>query len=166
MDFSIFLRVILQCNSLYRTVCFANFEGILGFSVPLNHHSGPLRKHVFTFTNWKGHGLWFVISGVQSVLFVSCFSYQLRKCASQIFPIFLILVACNNKATSLFFLGQKIYSPLHAWYFLFFFVINFLLFRITLHYITISIHELLNSTCTDKHQPVLQITNTKRRHTT
>ena len=34
MDFSIFLRVILQCTSLYRTVCFANFEGILGFSVP------------------------------------------------------------------------------------------------------------------------------------
>ena len=34
MDFSIFLGVILQCNSLYRTVCFANFEGILGFSFP------------------------------------------------------------------------------------------------------------------------------------
>ena len=103
----------------HRVLCklWRNFR----FFCSVNHDSGPLRKHMFTFTNWKGHGFWFMSSGVRSVLFVSCFSYQLGKCASQIFLIFLILVTCNNKATSLFFWGQKIHSPLHAWYFLFYF---------------------------------------------
>ena len=38
-------------------------------------------------------------------------SNRLVKFASQIFLIFLILVTCKNKATSAFFLRQKIYSP-------------------------------------------------------
>ena len=36
---------------------------------------------------------------------------RLVKFASQIFLIFLILVSCKNKATSVSFLRQKIYSP-------------------------------------------------------
>ena len=120
------------------------------FFCSFNHHSGPLRKHMFTFTSSKGHGLWFVSSGFQSVLFVSCSSYKLGKFASQTFPIFLILVTCKNKAMSTFFLGQNIHSPLHAWYFFSIFFMNFLSFHITLHY---NINSLITySTCTDKHQ--------------
>ena len=34
-EFLVKLKIInLQPNSLYRAACFANFEGILGFSVP------------------------------------------------------------------------------------------------------------------------------------
>ena len=36
---------------------------------------------------------------------------RLVKFASQIFMIFLILVACKNKGTSAYFLRQKIHSP-------------------------------------------------------
>ena len=36
-----------------------------------NHLSWPLRKQKFTSTGWKGHCLWFVISGFWSVLWVS-----------------------------------------------------------------------------------------------
>ena len=88
------------------------------FFCSFNHHSGPLRKHMFTFTSSKGHGLWFMSSGFQSVLFVSCLSFKLGKFASQIFLIFLILVTCKSKAMSTSFLGQKIHLPLHAWYFI------------------------------------------------
>ena len=96
----------LQRNSLYpscRAVRFANF----GLFCCVNHLSGPLRKHIFTCTSSKGHGFWFMIDGVLSVLFVSCFKSRcfviynrLDKFASQIYLIFLILVTCKNKTTS------------------------------------------------------------------
>ena len=37
---------------------------------------------------------------------------QLVKFASQIILIFLILVTCKNKATSAYYVRQKVYSPL------------------------------------------------------
>ena len=64
-----------------------------------------------------------MIGGSRSVLLVSCFkpsllydrpvsgNNRLVKFASQIFMIFLILVTCKNKATSAYFLRQKIHSP-------------------------------------------------------
>ena len=67
--------LLLQRNSLYRAVCFANFEGILGFSVP----SIILADLFFAFflcTNSKDHGLWFVIGGFWSVFFASCFKVR------------------------------------------------------------------------------------------
>ena len=39
--------------------------GFFLFSV--NHPSGPRRKHMFTLTSVKGHGLWLVIGGFRSV---------------------------------------------------------------------------------------------------
>ena len=62
----------LKRNSLYRAVRFAYF----GFFCSVNHLSGPLRKHIFTCMSSKGHGLWFVIGGFRSVLFVSCFKVR------------------------------------------------------------------------------------------
>ena len=86
----------------------------------VNHLRGPFRKHMFTCTSSKGHGLRFVIGGFRSVLFVSCFKVrcfvivlfravidQLRLIDSQIFLLFLLLVTSNNKVTSPFFLRQK-----------------------------------------------------------
>ena len=42
----------------------------------VNHLRGPFRKHMFTCTSSKGHGLRFVIGGFRSVLFVSCFKVR------------------------------------------------------------------------------------------
>ena len=56
--------LVLWRNSLYRAV---------GFFCSVNHLSGPLRKYMFTCSSSKGHGLWFVICGFRTVLFVSCF---------------------------------------------------------------------------------------------
>ena len=39
----------------------------------VNHPNGPLRKKNFTLTGSKGQGLWFVIGGYRSVLWVSVF---------------------------------------------------------------------------------------------
>ena len=69
---------------------------------------------MFTCTSSKGHGLWFVIGGYRSVLFVSYFKVRCLLCdrpvsgnnrldlklALLIFLIFLILVTYMNKATS------------------------------------------------------------------
>ena len=46
----------------------------MGFSCSVKHLSGSLKKHMFTCMSSKGHGLWFVIGGFQSVLFVSAFN--------------------------------------------------------------------------------------------
>ena len=97
-----------------------------GFFCSVNHLSGsPLRKHMFTCMSSKGHGLWFLIGGFQSVLFVSHFKVNcvvivlfwaiidcLIKFASHFFLIFLILVTCKNKVMSASFLRQNIHSPL------------------------------------------------------
>ena len=45
---------------------------ILGFSVP-SIILADLLGNMFTWTSWKGHGLWFEIGGFRSVLFVSVF---------------------------------------------------------------------------------------------
>ena len=45
----------------------------IAFFAAVNHLNGPLRKQNFTLTGSKGHGLWFVIGGFQSVLCVSVF---------------------------------------------------------------------------------------------
>ena len=42
----------------------------------VNHLRGPLKKHMFTCTSSKGHGLRFVSGGFRSVLFVSCFKVR------------------------------------------------------------------------------------------
>ena len=44
-----------------------------GFFCSINHLSRPLRKHMFTCTSSKSHGLWLVIGEFWSVLFVSHF---------------------------------------------------------------------------------------------
>ena len=104
---------------------FANFEGSLGFSVPSIILVDLLGNTCLLFTcmSAKGHGLWFVIGGFWSVLFVWCFkvccfviacfrqNYWLVKFASQIFLIFFILGICKNKAMSASFFQQKIHPP-------------------------------------------------------
>ena len=113
-------NLLLQRNSLYRAVRFANF----GFFCSVNHLSGPPRKHVYLNElerSWFVIGDWWV-----SIRFV-CFRFQgllpcdrsvsgnnnrLVKFASQIFLIFLSLVICENKATSASVLRQKIHPPL------------------------------------------------------
>ena len=42
-----------------------------GFFCSVNHLSGPLRKHMLTWRNSKGHGLELVIGGFRSVWLVS-----------------------------------------------------------------------------------------------
>ena len=109
-------------NSLYRAVRFAYFV----FFCFVNYLSGPLRKYIFTYTSSKGHGLWFVIVGFRTLFVHFIFqvsllcdrpvsgNYRLVKFALHIFTIFLILVTCENKATSASFLRQKIHSP--SWF--------------------------------------------------
>ena len=43
----------------------------------VHHLNGPLRKQYFTLTVSKGHRLWFVIGGFQSILCVSVFQGSL-----------------------------------------------------------------------------------------
>ena len=112
-------NLLLQRNSLYRAVRFANF----GFFCSVNHLSGPPRKHVYLNELERS---WFVIRDWWVSIRFVCFRFQgllpcdrsvsgnnnrLVKFASQIFLIFLILVTCKIKATSASFLGQTIYSP-------------------------------------------------------
>ena len=52
---------------------FCKLRRSFGFFCSVNHLTGPLRKHMFTCSSFKGHGLWFVICGFRIVLFVSCF---------------------------------------------------------------------------------------------
>ena len=50
-----------------------HFDPLVKKMSDANHLSGPLRKQKFTSTGSKGHGLWFVIGGFRSVLWVSVF---------------------------------------------------------------------------------------------
>ena len=45
----------------------------IAFFTAVNHLNGPLRKQNFTLTGSKAHGLWFLIGGFGSVLWVSVF---------------------------------------------------------------------------------------------
>ena len=118
----IFTGTALRRNSLYGTVRFANFEGILGFSVPSIIFANLLGNNSYLHEFKR---LWFVIRDwCISICFI-CFMFQdllLCDCpvlgnnwrvkfASQIFLIILILVTCKNKTTSTCFLRQKIHSP-------------------------------------------------------
>ena len=113
-------NLLLQRNSLYRAVRFANF----GFFCSVNHLSGPPRKHVYLNELERS---WFVIRDWWVSIRFVCFRFQgllpcdrsvsgnnnrLVKFASQIFLIFLSLVICENKATSASVLRQKIHPPL------------------------------------------------------
>ena len=115
--------IILYRNSLYRAVRFANFEGILAFSVPSIILADLLGNNVYLHEFKRS---WFVIRDwFISIRFV-CFVFEdllLCDCpvsgnnrrvkfALQIFLIFLIFVTCNNKATSACLFRQKIHSPL------------------------------------------------------
>ena len=107
--------------TLYRVIrCIALCVlHIVGFSVP----SIILADLLGNTRLLKGHGLWFVIGGFRSVLFVSCFEvrcfvivlfraiidYRLVNFGSQIFIVFPILVTCKNKSMFASFLRQKIY---------------------------------------------------------
>ena len=52
---------------------------VFAFFAAVNHLSRPLRKKInFTQTGSKGHGLWSVITGFQSILYVSVFQGSLR----------------------------------------------------------------------------------------
>ena len=72
-----------KCSSVLLTALFKNtrilkFKNQLTFAffAGVNHFryfSGAHRKHKFTSTSSKGHGLWFVIGGFRSVLCVSVF---------------------------------------------------------------------------------------------
>ena len=115
-------QLVLLPNWLHRAARFANFEGILGFFCSVNHLSRSLRKHTFTRTSSKGHGLWFVIIRFRTIWFVSVFRGSLLLIAlfraiidyfaRKSFLIFLILVSCKNEAMSASFPRQKFHSPL------------------------------------------------------
>ena len=49
----------------------------IAFFGAVSHLNGPPRKQNFTLTGSKGHGLWFVIGGFQSILCVSVFQGSL-----------------------------------------------------------------------------------------
>ena len=93
----------LYRNLLYHTVCFAI---IFGFFCCVSHNSGPLRKHMFTCMCQKD-SLRFMIGGFVSFFKDRCFVIVLCRVKID----FLILVTCKNKATSAFFLRQKIHPP-------------------------------------------------------
>ena len=100
---------LLWPNSLYRAACFANFEGILGFSVPS-----------IILADLLGNKCLLVIGAFRSTLFVSVFQGSLLVTAlfraivdqfsSNIFLIFLILVSWKNKAMSASCPLQKYHS--------------------------------------------------------
>ena len=109
---------------------FANFR----FSVP--SISGPLRKHIFTYSSSKGQGLWFVIGGFQTIclfhvsrfvaLWSSCFgpNNRLVKFALKIFFIFLtscqssvcLLLSTKNPLTNAISFSEKPGEHFTLWF--------------------------------------------------
>ena len=76
------VRTRFRCDMLLRFSQTCEFWSSkanwrLGFVAAVNHLNGTLRKQNFTFTGSKGHGLWFVIGGFQSVSCVSVFQGSL-----------------------------------------------------------------------------------------
>ena len=97
------IRCIVLC-------VFANFEGILGFSVPSIILADLLGNFVYLHEfkrSWFEIRDWWISISFDPV----SGNYRPVKFALQIFLIFLILVTCKNKATSASFIRQKIHSP-------------------------------------------------------
>ena len=65
--------------TLFTNMRILRFKSQLTIAVfaAVNYLNEPLRKQNFTLTGSKGHGLWFVIGGIQSVLCVSVFQGSL-----------------------------------------------------------------------------------------
>ena len=99
----------LSPNSLYHAARFANFERILGFSVPS-----------IILTDLLGNTCLLVIGAFRPTLIVSVFQDSLLVIAlfraiielfpSKIFRMFLIIVSRKNKAMSASCSGQKFHS--------------------------------------------------------
>ena len=78
MAFKDFSRTSPKIQGLFRTVrtlvvlrsAFRNLRSNFGFFCPDNHLRRPPRKHMLPWTSSKGHGLWFVIGGFRSLLFL------------------------------------------------------------------------------------------------
>ena len=62
------MRVTALCTNM-RILKFQS-QLTIAFFAAVNHLNGPLRKQNFTLTGSKGHGLWFLIGGFRSVLWV------------------------------------------------------------------------------------------------
>ena len=116
----LFLQLAITAKFVVSRCAFCKFW----FFCSVNHLSGPPRKHVYLNVlkrSWFVIRDWWVSIRVVSFRFqglllrdrsVSGNNNRLVKFASQIFLIFLILVICENKATSASFLRQKIHPPL------------------------------------------------------
>ena len=79
----IIVLLFVQNNSWF-TALFTNMRNLkfksqltIAFFAVVNQLNGPLRKQNFTLTGSKGHGLWFLIGGFRSVLWVSVFQGSL-----------------------------------------------------------------------------------------
>ena len=91
---SIFFRITkntLKPNSLYRAARFANFEAVLGFSVPSNT-------------------CLLMIGAFSSTFLFLCFKVRIDQFSLKIFLIFVILVFCKKKAMSASYPRQKFHS--------------------------------------------------------
>ena len=66
-------------SALFKNTRILKFKSQLTFAffAAVDHFSGPLRKHNFTSTGSKGHGLWSVIGGFRSILCVPVFQGSL-----------------------------------------------------------------------------------------
>ena len=71
--------LFLVFTALFTTMRILKFKSQLtiAFFAAVNHLNGPLREQNFTLTDSKGPGLWFVIGGFRSVLYVSVFQGSL-----------------------------------------------------------------------------------------
>ena len=70
---------LVQFTALFTNMRIRKFKSQLtiAFFAAVNHLNGPLKKHNFTLTDSKSHGLWFVIGGFRSILCVSVFQGSL-----------------------------------------------------------------------------------------
>ena len=102
------VKSLLQPNSLYRAARFANFEGILSFSVP-SIILADLLGNMF-ICDWciSIHFVSFCVQG--SLLVIALFRATIDQFSSKLFMIFLILVSCKNKAISASCPQQKFHS--------------------------------------------------------
>ena len=79
LQFDWLRTVVLQLTTLFINMRILKFKSQLtiAFSAAVDHLNGPLRKQNFSLTGLKGHGLWLLIGGFRSVLWVSVFQGSL-----------------------------------------------------------------------------------------